>query len=179
MSYYISSCVAPPKPVCNPCWVKEEGRVRSIALINNSLYETNPNWEDPNVWENGVCANTIYLFPFVNGELTVTEKLSNDYGDVPEGVDSFEFAINGAEPQIQNNLPFWNAVTYARNYIVAYRTQSLLWVASAPAMIFAKAPVANVITEKVDIKLMLKWIQGSNPTPIAVPAGIFNQCVDC
>jgi hypothetical protein len=178
MSYYIPACPTPPAPVCNPCSTKELGRVRGVALINQSLYITNPDWEDPNVWINGITAGTIYMFPYTNGEVGVTPKMSNDYGSVPEGVDSYEYDMKIAEPQIQNNLPFWNAAQQARNMIPAYVTETLLWIGASTAMISPSAPVTNTITDKVDIKVEVKWIQASTIVPVAQPTGVFTQCID-
>lgn len=174
---YSPGCVAPPAPTCSDCPTKELGRVRGIWLQKTSFTFSNIN--DPNQWNAAVCSGDVVVFPYTNGTVAQAEQLSDGYGNVPQTLDSYEFTLDVHEPQYVNNVPFWNAVKKSNQYIVGYKTQNYLHQSSVAAMIFPKAPVANDPKSKIDLNIMIKFVQQDLIVPILDNSGQFGFCVDC
>ncbi len=177
MSIYLPGCGTPPAPTCQDCPTKELGRVRGFWLQKVGF--TFINIEDPTEWDTAICNQDVYVFPYANGTAEQAEQLSDGYGNVPQTLDSYEFTLNLHEPQYQNNIPFWNFVKRSNQFLVGYKTQTLIHLGSVAAMIFPKAPVSADVKSKIDINLMIKFVQEDLIVPVLAPAGIFDVCVDC
>lgn len=175
--YYPSGCVITEAPVCSDCPSKELARVRAIWL-QKATY-TFKDIEDPTEWATARCAGNVIIFPYTNGTVDQSELLSDGYGNVPQTLDSYEYSLNLHEPNYQNNIPFWNQVKRSNQYLVGYKTQTKICLSAVPAMIFPKAPVSGDIKAKVDINIMIKFIQEDLCVPVNAPPSTFEVCEDC
>ncbi len=177
MSIYYPGCATPPNPTCSNCPPKELARVRGFWLQN--VNKTFADISNPGEWDSAICSGQIYLFPYSNGTADQAEQLSDSYGNVPQQLDSYEYTLNLHEPEYANNIPFWNAIKNSNQWMVGYKTQTLIHLSSVAAMFFPKAPVSADIKAKIDINLMIKFIQSDLIVPQLAPVGIFNECIAC
>jgi len=180
MSIYVPGCGTPPSPTCQDCPTKELGRVRAIWL--QSVNFTFTDITDPAEWDAAICAGEVFVFPYANGTADMAEQLSDGYGNVPQTLDSYEYTLNIHEPQYANNVSFWNFVKRSNQYLVGYKTQTLFHLSSVAAMIFPKAPVSADVKSKIDLNIMIKFVQEDLINPLNLPrinSGIFSTCVDC
>lgn len=176
---YTPGCGTPPPPTCQDCPTKELGRVRGFWVEKADHV-----WTDitnPTEWETAICAGTVFVFPYANGTAEQAEQLSDGYGNVPQTLDSYEYTLNVHEPQYKNNIPFWNFVKRSNAYKVGYKTETLFHRSDVAAMFFPKAPVSADIKSKIDINIMIKFVQEDLIVPVTAGNAerIFTQCVDC
>jgi hypothetical protein len=174
---YIPGCGTPPPPTCQDCVVKELGRVRGIWLQKSSFTFTNIS--DPNQWQNAICNQNVYVFPYINGSATQAEQLSDGYGNVPQTLDSYEYTLDVHEPKYTNNIAFWNYIKRSNSFLVGYKTQFSLHLSQVSAMFFPKAPVSADIKSKIDLNIIIKFVQSDLIQPVIDNSGVFNNCVDC
>lgn len=177
MSIYSPGCGSIPAPICQDCPSKELGRVRGFWLqkVSYTFTDITSSVE----WDDAICNGDVFVFPYSNGTAEMAEQLSDGYGNVPQTLDSYEFTLNLHEPQYKNNIPFWNAVKKSNQYLVGYKTQTLCHLSSVAAMFFPKAPVSGDIKSKIDINLVVKFVQEDLIVPTDAPVGIFDVCLDC
>ncbi len=177
MSIYYTGCGTPTPPVCTDCPTKELARVRAFWLQKATYTFTDI--EDPAEWVTARCAGNVIIFPYANGTVEQAELLSDGYGNVPQTLDSYEYTLNLHEPNYQENIPFWNDVKRSNQYLVGYKTQTKINLSSVAAMIFPKAPVSGDIKAKVDINIIIKFIQEDLIVPVTAPPSTFEVCEEC
>jgi len=176
---YTPGCGTPPAPTCQDCPTKELGRVRGF-WVQKATY-TFADITNPAEWNAAICNGDVFVFPYANGTAEQAEQLSDGYGNVPQTLDSYEYTLNLHEPQYKNNIPFWNFVKRSNAYLVGYKTETLFHLSQVAAMFFPKAPVSADIKSKIDINIMIKFVQEDLIVPVSAGAAesIFTQCVDC
>ena len=179
MSIYFpgNGCGSIPPPVCKDCIVKERGRVRGFWLQKTTY--SFADITNPAEWCAAQAAGDVYVFPYSSGSVDQTELTSDGYGNVPTTLDSYEYNLNLHDPNYAANIPFYNAIKNSYEFKVGYKTETLFHLSSVGAMVFPKAPVSADIKAKIDINLVIKFIQDDLIVPTAGPAGIFDACADC
>lgn len=177
MSIYEPGCAALPNPVCEDCPTKELGRVRAIWL-QKSTY-TFADITNATEWNTAICAGNVIPFPYCNGSVAQSELLSDGYGNVPQTLDSYEFTLDVHEPQYKNNVAFWNAAKKSNQFLVGYKTETLGHLSSVAAMIFPKAPVSADVKSKIDLNIIIKFVQADLIEPFVMPDGVLKVCEAC
>lgn len=175
--YYSSGCAITEAPVCSDCPTKELARVRHFWLQKATYTFTDI--EDPAEWATARCAGNVIIFPYTNGTVEQAELLSDGYGNVPQTLDSYEYSLNLHEPNYKENIPFWNQIKRSNQYLVGYCTQTQGHLSAVAAMIFPKAPVSGDIKAKVDVNMMIKFIQEDLCVPFSFPPSTFEVCENC
>jgi hypothetical protein len=177
MSIYTPGCGELPSFTCQDCPVKEDGRVRAIWVQKVSY--TFSDITDPNEWDVAICSGDVVVFPYTNGTADQAEQLSDGYGNVPQDVDSYEYTLNIHEPQYKNNVAFWNFMRKSNQHLVGYKTQTLCHLSTVAAKFIPKAPVSADLKIKIDLNIIIKFVQRDLIVPTTAPTGIFDQCIDC
>jgi hypothetical protein len=178
MSLYYPGCaLVIPSPVCSDCPTKELGGVRSIFLKLASFSFVDIT--NPLEWQNAICANNVYVFPYTYGTLDMAEITSNGFGNVPEDIDSYNFTLNASEPNYEGNCSFWNKIKRSHNYQVGYRTENNVHLSTGAALILPKAPISQPLTSKVIWMIQFKFVQQDIPCPLGLPPGTFDRCISC
>lgn len=176
MSIYTPSCGTPPAYKCTACPTKELGGIRSIWLQKVSYTFTDI--ENPAEWDAAICAGNVIPFMFTNGSLALAEQTSQGYGNVPTDLDSYEFTLDVHEPNLEN-VAFWNFVKRSNQYLVGYKSETKIYLSSVAAKFFPKNPIATDVKTKIDLNIVIKWVQEDIIAGKTAPVGIFNDCVDC
>lgn len=176
MSIYIPGCGNIPSPVCNDCPTKELARVRHfwLQLVTYTFIDIT----DAAEWETAIANGDVIIFPYANGNVDQAELLSEGYGNVPQTVDSYEYTANVHEPNYTDNIPFWNAAKRSNQFLFGYCTQTKACLSSVAAMFVPKAPIAADIKSKVDVNVMVKFIQEDLIVPFEYPQAIFETCAN-
>jgi hypothetical protein len=177
MSIYNPGCGEITPPVCQDCPTKELGRVRHFWL--QKVTYTFADITDAAEWATAICNGDVYVFPYANGTIEQAELLSDGYGNVPQTLDSYEFTGNLHEPQYKNNIAFWNDVKRSNQFLFGYCTQTLGHLSEVPAMFFPKAPVSADVKSKIDLNIMVKFVQEDLIEPFVFPTSVFDVCVAC
>ena len=184
MSIYQGGCPNPPPIVCNQCPEKELGGIQGIWVQNSAF--TFINIEDPNEWENAICAGNIYVFPFTNGTLSMDANTSTGYGATPTTLDSYTYNLEFHEPNLiwngsglNGNIPFWNFIKNSTTYLVGWKTQTQVWLSKAPAQFTPMTPIAVDVKSKIDIDVKATFVQQDLITPLPSAPPIWTVCVDC
>ncbi len=176
MSIYYPGCsLTIPDPVCSDCPEKELGRVRSIFL--QKVDYTFVDYTNPLEWQAAILAKNVYVFPYTKGTFTMTETLTQSFGNVEEDLDSFENVLACMEPNFAANYSFWNAMRKAHNFKVGWRTETKIYVSDVPATIIPKFKVEDDLKSKVIWDLGFKFTQENIPQIIDMPVGTFDRCI--
>lgn len=176
MSVYYPGCsLVIPDPTCSDCPEKELGRVRSIFLQKTSYTFTDIT--DPAEWDAAIQSRDVYVFPYTKGTFTMTEVLTQGFGNVDEDVDSYECVLAVMEPNFASNCEYWNSMKAAHNYNVGWRSQTKIYKSDVAATIIPKFKIDDDLKSKVIWDLGFKFVQEGLPCPIDMPVGIFDRCI--
>jgi hypothetical protein len=175
--YYPAGCEAiVPPHYCNPCDTTENGRVRSVAFIKNTVAFTDP--ANPVEWETAIGNGDIIVIPEVSGTFNGGDPVTAaGYGDQAEKITGYNFELVFKDPSYVNNADFYNAIKRSRNYLIAYRTSTQTHISTNAVTVIPRAPVTETLTDEVTYEVTVRFSQGDLPVPVATPPGIF-QCFD-
>lgn len=162
-------------PSCSDCPPKENGDVRSIALIEKDF--TFVDITDPAEWTAGIMSKEIYLFPYTSGTFDQTETTTPGFGDRDIELDGYQNVLTIMEPQYKANAQFWDGIKNSKRWKAYYRTETLGHLSSVTATIVPKAPVAGDKKSAVNWNIIITWSQDNLLIPTDIPSGIFDQCV--
>jgi hypothetical protein len=178
MSYYFPGGCVPTEPYpCTPCPVKELGKVSSVFFTNGYTFN---DIEDPAEWTTAICDENVFIVPLTSGTLTPNPKENKAGGRVDTEVDAYEYTLEIVDYNtVTAVIPWWNQVKNQRQMVGGFCTQTLGWIANAPATIVPKQTVADDMTQPVWIGVTIKWIQQDLLVPFVQPTGIFTQCIAC
>lgn len=161
--------------VCSDCPDKELGKVRSLFIIKVGTVFIDD--QDPAEWAAKIASGDVIIFPATSGSVTVDPKTSDGYGNTAETLDSYTFTMDVHEPNFKNNVPAWNAVKRSTIYRVGWVTETQVQISDVAATFIPKTPTPAGITDKMDINLQIKFVQGDLPVPFTKPAGTFDECI--
>jgi hypothetical protein len=175
--YYPEGCDASvPDHICDPCAVPEHGRVRSIAFIKSSFSFADPT--DPTEWVTGIDNRDIIVIPEVLGSFDGGAPVEGPgYGDQATKVTGYNFSLLFKDPNYRENCAFYNGIKNARNYKVAYRTETQIHISDNTVSVVPKNPVTEDLASEVVWDVEVKFAQADLPCPVDTPAGIFDQCL--
>lgn len=179
--YYPNSCeTAVPDHVCDGCIGNdvEHGRVRSIALIAKSYYATliaDP--DDPTLWTAGVADKKIIIIPETSGAYDGGSPIYGPgYGDITDRLIGYAHTLTYKDPNYKLNAAFYNALKLSGGFHIAYRTETQNHISGKPVRCTPKAPITDDIASEVVWDVEVKWNEINIPAPVAIPAGIFDNC---
>lgn len=175
--YYPSGCDAViPQHYCDTCEVTEKGRVSSIAFVKNTFAFVDIT--DATEWQAGFASGDIILIPFTRGTFDGgAEVESPGYGRQQTRLTGYNFTLQYQDPNYRNNCNFYNAIKSARNYKVAYATETQIHLSDNVVSVIPKNPVQDDPTTEVVWDVLVKWAGTDLPCPFDLPEGIFDECV--
>jgi hypothetical protein len=175
--YYPEGCEASvPDHICDPCAVPEHGRVRSVAFIKSSFSFTDPT--DPNEWITGIDNRDIIVIPEVLGSFDGGAPVeSPGYGDQSTKITGYNFSLLFKDPNYRENAAFFNGIKNARNYKVAWRTETQTHISDNTVSVVPKQPVTEDLASEVVWDVEVKFAQADLAEPFDTPVGIFDQCL--
>lgn len=175
--YYPEGCEsAIPDHQCDPCEVPEHGRVRSIAYIKSSFNFTDPS--DPTEWSAGIDNRDIIMIPEVLGSFDGGAPVEGPgYGDQSTKLTGYNFSLVYKDPNYRDNCDFYNAMKTARNYKIAFRTETQTHISDNTVSVIPKNPITEDLASEVVWDVEVKWAQGDLPCPFDTPAGTFAECI--
>lgn len=164
---------------CDPCYTKEFARIRNVAFIKNTYYDTliaAPT--DGSLWTDGINADLdIIIIPNVHGELPLaSEIVGSGYGDAVEELLSFDRSVTFFDRRYAENVDFYNLIQELNSYHLAYFTETLGHITEIPVTIIPKPVVPDDIGAYVEFNVLAKWRKKTNPVPFVAPAGLFESC---
>lgn len=156
MSYidtYWMDCEAPAVYDSRPCLDFEFGKVRSVAFIRKRYLATLlANAEVSSVWLSGMAAGSVIVLPFVSGSFDPGEPAAlKGYGRRITTRGPRDQVLTFSDPAYMLNRPFYNKLQARMDYVMAFRSATVLHIADLPADLFAK----NVIEE--DLQSTVAW----------------------
>lgn len=164
-------------PICSDCPPKELGDIRSFWLRNTATPFVDIT--DPTEWQALITSRDLFVFPYSNGGLEVTENEVTGYGNVETEADGYSFVMTVHEPAYVDNWGFWNSIKNSKNYHVGWRTENYIHESEFTVSIVPKAPIAEGDKKgKVDWLIIFKFEQEAIPRPFTTPADIFEVCID-
>jgi len=153
---------------CDACAVRELGRIRGAGFIHSDYYDTliaDP--ENETVWANGIAlgSNGIINIPETEGSLgEPAEAVRTGFGDVPEFLLGFDFAVTFNDPNFLQNCDFWNSINNARGtYYFYYRSETQTYITDKKVTVIAKQIIENDDKSLVLWKVDVKWRGFNNP----------------
>lgn len=179
MAGYYPSCenVIVPHD-CDPCAVKESGKIRSVAYIRSDYVDTilaDP--DDPALWAAGQSDLRVVVIPFVHGEYPEqSEILGQGYGDQSEELLGYDHQLTYFDPNAVNNCDFYNTIKLSRNYHGVFRTATKIYITQVPVLAVPKFPILDDQNSFVEWKVLWKWKYQDFACPYDIPAGIFDVC---
>ncbi|HEV2353219.1 MAG TPA: hypothetical protein VGR89_03205 [Puia sp.] len=173
IQYYSSQCGIASNHSCDPCAALEAARVRSVAIISVDWAFSDPT--DPAEWHAGIEAGMIVIIPETSGDFDGgTAKTITGFGDTPEQNLTYNFKLTYRDPNYSGNAPFYNSLMFNRNWLVAFRSDTLLHIADKPAVFKPKAQIPDDPQGIVIWEVECNWISKILPAPVQIPAGIFS-----
>ena len=165
--YYPSSCTEIETFECCPTY--ELGRVRSLALIHQSYYETlSDDPTDDALWYAGKATGKIFAYENTNGEYDGGSAINTrgfGYGETRYMATNFN--LDAVVNQYNGNRNHFNPLQGSNNYYLAWCTDSITFLTEKPVTIIITNPIANDITKKVAFKINAKWTDRNLPIEIA------------
>lgn len=174
--YYPGCSLVIPDPVCSDCPEKELGRVRSIFLQKTDFEFSDIT--NPLEWAQAIQDRSIFVYPFTKGSFTMSEVLTDGFGNVDQDLDSYEFNIAAMEPNLAANRDHWNALKKAHNYRVGWRSQTKIYRSAVAATIIPKFGIEDDPKSKVIWNLGFKFVQEAIPEILDMPVGTFDRCIE-
>lgn len=174
--YYPEGCEAEvPDHICDPCPSPEHGRVRSIAFIKSSFSFTDQS--DPTEWVTGINNRDIIVIPEVLGSFDGGAAVEGPgYGDQSTKVTGYNFSLLFKDPNYRENCAFYNGIKNARNYKIAWRTETQTHISDNTVSVIPKQPVTEDLASEVVWDVEVKFAQADLACPFDTPPGIFAQC---
>jgi len=164
-----------PLHYCDPCSDVEQARVRSVAFINTSFYDTliaSPT--DTNVWEDGIDDSLIFIIPETNGSFDGGTPVEGPgFGSSPTKFMGSDFVLNYKDPNYKENCDYYNAIMRSNAYHIAYVSETQVHISENTVTILPKAPIADSLTDMVVWDVTVKFQQYGTPCPTDIPPGIF------
>ena len=175
--YYPNGCTSPGPYPCNQCPPIDLGRVRGVFFLASTYTFTNIS--NPAEWDTLICNGTVFIVPFTNGSMSSAPKESNGFGNIDKVVDSFEYTIEGTEPNVLNSAAWWDSMRTNYSYTPGWVTQSSIWLAAAPALVIPHIKVDDDMQSRIVQGFTIKWVQAGQVLPKPIPVGTFAQCIEC
>lgn len=179
-TYYPTTCNPVDQHSCDPCETQELGRVRSVAFISASYYDTlaaDPT--DPTLWSDGINSGDILVIPETHGELPLpSPKMQSGFGNTVEQLIAYDFSAKYYDPNYASNCDWYNTLKRNRNFYWAYRTSSKIHISTNTVTIIPGAAVPDDLTGLVNWEVTVKWQAADLPCPYTTPDGIFDECYE-
>lgn len=175
--YYPAGCDAQiPDHVCDPCEVIEQGRVRSVAFIKNTVAFIDPS--NPTEWQNYFKQGLIHIIPATKGTFDGGAEVETPgYGDQVTRLTGYNFTLTYQDPNFKKNCNFYNIIKNSRQYTVAFRTSTQILMVNATVQIIPKVPITDDVNSEVVWEVVVKWSDNDVPCPYDAPPTIFDKCV--
>lgn len=176
--YYIEgNCgqLAMPPYACEPCPVKEKGRVRHVALVHKTFTFADPT--NVNEWIAGINSGLIIIIPRTRGEVgEPSEVLEEGYGEVEEVLIGYDFTSSFNVDVYVENYDFFNTLKDSKEWEYWYMTETLIHETDTAATFIPKNAVEPSTKSSVRWKVDVKWTSKNLAKPYVMPAGIFDGC---
>lgn len=171
---YYPTCENIVSHECNVCET-ELGRIRSAALIHKSYYATLiADVENVTLWDNGIEAGLIYLYPSLNGSYDGgVPKYSRGFASAPETLLAYNFSCEITDPNYQGNLNHWGRLAGNKNYYIAFCSETIMSISTRVCNILPKNPIDNDLKKQVTWNVQFKWVDLDLPIHSSIPDGIF------
>ncbi|MEX6689228.1 hypothetical protein QTN47_17090 [Danxiaibacter flavus] len=146
--------------IFDPCPTNREyGRVRSAGFIKKTYLATllaAPTTDT--AWKAGIESGDIIVIPETAGSFDPGDpKELKGYGNrkSSNGPRAQQLVFN--DPNYTDNYQFYNALTNITQFVVFFRTSSLVHIADEPAVIVAKDKVEDDLESEVTWEVTSKW----------------------
>lgn len=155
-----------PAYVCSPCADKEFGKVRSVAFIHkNYLPVLMADPTDMSLWQDGIFQGLIIIIPYASGSFDPGEPVQlKGYGSRIQTNGPRTMVLSFQDGAYKSNYGFYNGLKGITQYVMAFRTSSLIHVGTKPASVFAKDPVAEDLESEVAWEVTAKWMDTDLPS---------------
>lgn len=164
-----------PQYLCSPCGTREYARIRSVAIYKKSSPFTNIS--SASEWTTKIAAGNARILWQVTGSLSnVTVEQLAGFGDVEfeNGSTSWEAVIR--DPNVVDNVDFYDALKLTSEWVLVYRTSSKIWDTGEACSISSKPVISDNLKDVVVYESTYKWVNSSSPVPYNTPTTIFEQC---
>jgi len=152
-----------PPHICDDCEDKEKGGIRSISLIKNGKEPLDPT--DSAEWIDGIESGDIIVVPATRGNYDGGSPVTGPgYGDALETIIGYTHTLLAHDPAYAQNGEFWKTIRKARNFKVAWRTQTQVHISEAVVSIAPINAVEEDLTSVVDWQVTFTW-QGDLSIP--------------
>jgi hypothetical protein len=152
----------------------ELGRVRALGLITTSFYQQLvQDAENANYWLAGIQAQQIFIAQ-CNGQFNGGNPVTvRGFGYVEEKFSHYNFELEIRDAAFYDNGDFYDAITGARYFHVAFISQSVLYISQVPALLLPTLPIISNNKSEVVYNLMAKWTTNRLPLKFAIPPDVF------
>lgn len=170
--FYPGGCDSELTHVCLPCPAVENGRVRNLAFVHDSVTFTDVT--NPAEWKTAMLINKILIITPVNGTYDGgNPTIGNGYGSVPKRKTGNVFKISVKSPHFRSNCSLYNTLMSSLNWRVAWTSESLLQISDSAAFIIAKDPIEEAVESERVWNLEIEFSQKNISCHYAIPGGIF------
>lgn len=165
---YWLMCDEPANHDAALCPEFEFGKVRSSALIRKRYLPAvlgNPTLMA--VWQTGIQEKNIVVLPFVSGSFDPGEPVPlKGYGRRLATRGPRTMTLTFTDPAYVLNYAFYNGIHRRTDYVMAFRTSSVLHIATNPADLFARNMVDEDLQAIVAWEVKAQWRENNLPVPV-------------
>lgn len=165
-------CAEIPPHDCVSCST-ELGRVRRVALVNKTYYNTlMADVGDQILWDTGIQQMKIFTYE-CNGEYDGgNAKLSRGFGRAVETLDYYSFRVKITVPDYAVNFNHWNRLK-GYDYYLIFCTETVMFVTQRPVVIVPNNPIANDLKAEVLWNIELRWLNDETPMEYDITPDVF------
>lgn len=164
-----------PAYTCSPCPTYEFGRIRSVAIIDESFTFTDPTLASE--WNTGITTGKITVIWETQGSYDggSTSELAG-FGDRETTNGGTVHTLTFKDPNYKDNADFYNAIRSVSTKKIAFRTSNSIHLVDVPVTLTPKNPIADDTKSNVVWEVQAKWSSPDSPVPYDTPANIFDSC---
>lgn len=171
---YGTGCLTLTDPVCEPCAIKEKGRIRGVAFIKVGTVFSDIS--DPAEWATNIGNGTVKVLPKTSGQYDgPTEKFGEGFGDADKEYETSEHKGKFMDPNYAVNAAFYNQLRKVgyKEWKMAFCSDHYIHLTDVPVTCQPKAPIKNDKTANIIWEVDFSFIQEDHPVPELKPAGVF------
>lgn len=174
--YYPSDCQdTVPAYQCNACPDREKGGVTTVAFIKKDFAFVDPT--DPQEWIDGIEAGSIMLIAKTRGQYDGgSAKYGEGFGRIKQRLLGYDYKLTFMDEDFKANKSFYDAIDDSNNWILAWFTESLVWLSDTAVTTSVKDAVDIDIEKDVVWEVEVSWFYKNKPRKFEAPAGIAESC---
>lgn len=171
MAIFYKGCdeVEIPPYVCDPCSIPENGRVRSVAFIEETFDLTEP--IDKTEFTAGIESGEIVIIPKVIGQFDGgSPAMGAGYGNDQELLLGYDYVLNLRDAYYPKNGEFWDKIRLKKTFRVMFITDTQGHISDKPVTIVPKNPIQEDLKSAVEWTIEAKWFQNGLCKPFDIEA---------